>query len=133
MASPDIGPEYGGVGIGSGAGPGWRNPLRWPGACFAAERERWIPWVPVGIGLGAVCYFALPAEPPGWIGAVAASLLVLLSVLMRRRDGALLGPPCPAYSHPRFRRSSGADFPGGRSHAGAGGWSGASHRPCHRY
>ena len=77
-------------GDGSGAGPGWRNPLRWLGACFAAERERWILWAPVGIGLGVVCYFALPAEPPGWIGAVAASLLVLLAVLLRRRDGALL-------------------------------------------
>jgi competence protein ComEC len=76
--------------MGSGAGPGWRDPVRWLGACFAAERERWILWAPVGIGLGVVGYFALPEEPPGWIGAVAASLLVLLSVLLRRRDGALL-------------------------------------------
>ena len=64
-------------GAGSG-GPGWRNPLRWLGACFAAERERWILWAPVGIGLGVVGYFALPAEPPAWIGTVAAALLVLL-------------------------------------------------------
>ena len=78
------------AGIGSGAGPGWRNLFRLLGDCFAAERERWILWAPVGIGLGVVCYFALPAEPPGWIGAVAASLLALLSVLLRRRDGALL-------------------------------------------
>jgi competence protein ComEC len=78
------------TGIRSGAGPGWRDPLRRLGACFAAERERWILWAPVGIGLGVVCYFALPTEPPGWIGAVVALLLMLLSVLLRRRDGTLL-------------------------------------------
>ena len=28
------------------------------------ERERWILWLPVGLGVGVVCYFVLPVEPP---------------------------------------------------------------------
>jgi competence protein ComEC len=69
---------------------GWGVPLQGIRACLAAERERWILWAPVGIGLGVSCYFALPAEPMAWTGAGAASLMALLAILLRRRDAALL-------------------------------------------
>lgn len=52
-------------------------------AGFAAERDRWILWIPVLMGFGVAVYFGLPGEPPAWfapslaIGA-AASILVLL-------------------------------------------------------
>ena len=58
--------------------------------CLAAERDRWILWVPVGIGTGVAGYFALPAEPPGWTGPTAALLLVAAAVLARRRVAAPL-------------------------------------------
>lgn len=81
---------YGMAGALEGQGPGWRNPLRRLAVCVAAERERWILWAPVGMGLGAVGYFLLPAEPPSWIGTLAAALLMLAATVLRRRDGALL-------------------------------------------
>ena len=40
---------------------------------FAAERERWPLWVPVGIGGGVATYFALPFEPAA---AWAPTLLI---------------------------------------------------------
>src|SRR5688572_29184639 len=71
------------AGLGPGLGPGWRNPLRRLAACFAAERERWILWAPVGIGLGVVGYFLLPTEPPSWIGTLAAALLMVAAAVLR--------------------------------------------------
>lgn len=37
-------------------------------ASFAAEAERWILWFPVFLASGIGVYFALPAEPPLWLG-----------------------------------------------------------------
>ncbi len=54
--------------------PGLRAPaslLTLSGA-FAAERERWALWLPVGAGVGILGYFALPFEPAWWAGPVAA-------------------------------------------------------------
>ncbi|WP_051340477.1 ComEC/Rec2 family competence protein [Azospirillum halopraeferens] len=56
----------------------------------AADRERWPLWTPVGIGCGIAAYFALPAEPPGWAGAVAAILCAVLAAAVRRRPAVLL-------------------------------------------
>ncbi|EWY42155.1 competence protein ComEC [Skermanella stibiiresistens SB22] len=50
-----------------------------------AERERWILWLPVGIGLGVAWYFALYTEPPAWAGAAATTLFVTASLLARHR------------------------------------------------
>lgn len=51
----------------------------------AADRDRWVLWCPVGVGAGIATYFALSAEPPGWIGpAVVAALLPLLALAIRR-------------------------------------------------
>ncbi|HLO78076.1 MAG TPA: ComEC/Rec2 family competence protein, partial [Magnetospirillum sp.] len=36
-----------------------------------AERDRWLLWLPVFLGLGIALYFAAPSEPSPWWGAVA--------------------------------------------------------------
>jgi competence protein ComEC len=65
---------------------GWR--ASWPGfwawltAHLLEERERWFLWLPVGLGMGIACYFALPVEPPVWPGV--AALLVLAAALAAR-------------------------------------------------
>ena len=75
------------LGAGAGARAGWRRPARptvgpWLAARLLEERERWILWLPVGIGTGVALYFALPVEPPSWLGAA-----LLLA-------GALAGSAC---------------------------------------
>ncbi|SMH60170.1 ComEC/Rec2 family competence protein [Azospirillum agricola] len=51
---------------------------------LAAERERWVLWIPVGFGFGAVLYFALRSEPPAWAGLVAVGGAILGFALLRR-------------------------------------------------
>lgn len=51
---------------------------------LAAERERWVLWLPVSLGGGIALYFALPSEPAGWSGAAAAGAAALLLLLLRR-------------------------------------------------
>ena len=41
-------------------------------AAVLAERERWALWLPVALGTGVGLYFALPVEPPLWIGLCGA-------------------------------------------------------------
>ena len=48
-----------------------------------AERERWFLWLPVGVGTGIAIYFALPVEPPLWLGLAYALPLLLVLVLGR--------------------------------------------------
>ena len=38
------------------------------GIALLAERERWILWSPIALGTGIASYFALPVEPPFWVG-----------------------------------------------------------------
>lgn len=40
---------------------------------FAAERERWVLWLPVALAGGILAYFAVLAEPANWIGAAVAA------------------------------------------------------------
>jgi competence protein ComEC len=47
------------------------------------ERERWVLWLPVGVGLGIGIYFALPVEPVPWLAGVI--LLGILAVLATAR------------------------------------------------
>ncbi len=55
--------------------------------CLAAERERWVLWLPVGLGIGIGVYFALPGEPPPWLGPSAAlAVMVLAAVAFARVD-----------------------------------------------
>jgi hypothetical protein len=41
---------------------------RWLERQVVEERERWILWVPVFIGVGVAAYFELASEPPIWFG-----------------------------------------------------------------
>ncbi len=52
--------------------------LSWLVANLLAERERWLLWLPVGLGAGIAAYFALPLEPPLWLGAAGLLLATLL-------------------------------------------------------
>ncbi|MGH6944998.1 MAG: ComEC/Rec2 family competence protein [Geminicoccaceae bacterium] len=54
----------------------------WLAARLLEESERWLLWLPVGLGLGVAFYFALPVEPPVWLGLVG---LVPLAAALGRR------------------------------------------------
>ena len=69
--------EMGGAGLGCGL-------LSALGQRLVAERERWPLWLPPFLGLGIGVYFALPVEPPLWLGPAAAALLALAAALVRR-------------------------------------------------
>lgn len=58
---------------------------RWLADTLAAERERWVLWVPVAFGGGAALYFALKAEPPWWSGLAALGVAASLLALLRHR------------------------------------------------
>jgi competence protein ComEC len=63
--------------------------LAWLADNLLAERERWFLWLPVGLGTGVAGYFALPVEPPLWLGAAGLLLAaVLLSWLWWRLPAA---------------------------------------------
>lgn len=57
-------------------------------ANFQAERQRWMLWIPVLLGVGIGAYFELHIEPPLWSGALASGAL-LGGVLLCRRLPAL--------------------------------------------
>jgi competence protein ComEC len=50
---------------------------------FWAERDRWILWLPVGIGSGIGCYFALPCEPLRWVGPLVLLVCLLVGGFFR--------------------------------------------------
>src|ERR1700704_2094654 len=54
-------------------------------AFLAAERQNWPGWLAVLLGLGIAGYFALPAEPPLWLGTAAIMVLGTALILLRRR------------------------------------------------
>jgi competence protein ComEC len=53
--------------------------VAWLAGHLLAERERWFLWLPVALGAGIAAYFALPVEPPVWLGATG---LLLASVVL---------------------------------------------------
>ncbi len=57
---------------------------------LAAERERWVLWLPVAFGAGIAVYFALPVEPPLWLGAVLTLAVAATAGLGRRRAALLV-------------------------------------------
>jgi competence protein ComEC len=57
-------------------------------AQLAAERERWFLWLPVALGTGIGIYFALPSEPPLWLGPLLL-LIAIAATLAWRRAPAL--------------------------------------------
>lgn len=50
-------------------------------ALFLEERERWLLWLPVFLGMGIAIYFVLPSEPDWRFGAIALLLLASLVAL----------------------------------------------------
>ena len=57
---------------------------------LAGERDRWAPWLPVGLGAGIALYFALPGEPPPWLGPAAVAVVMGLGYLARRRPAMVM-------------------------------------------
>lgn len=52
------------------------------------ERTRWALWLAPAFGTGVATYFALPNEPPQWVGlGVGLACLPLLTLLWRRGSG----------------------------------------------
>jgi competence protein ComEC len=66
-------------------GLGWMSER--VGALLAAERDQWLLWAPVALGVGVAIYFALPEEPPLWFGPALACCGILLWFLCRRQAG----------------------------------------------
>ncbi|MBB4314866.1 ComEC/Rec2 family competence protein [Roseospira marina] len=62
----------------------WAAPARWLTGTLEAERTRLPLWLPVALGVGIALYFALPEEPPRWIGAALAGGVLVLTLLARR-------------------------------------------------
>jgi competence protein ComEC len=60
------------------------------GASLIAERERWALWLPVCLGVGIALYFALPAEPPLWLGLAALAIPIIVSAISRHRPAVLM-------------------------------------------
>lgn len=59
-----------------------------------AQRDRWALWLPVIAGAAIGLYFALPAEPAGWIGLVLLATALTLAVVGRTRPWLLLFGIC---------------------------------------
>ncbi len=62
----------------------------WLGDVFAAERDRWLLWLPVAFGAGIGLYFALPEEPAPWLGATLACAALLVAIVGRAQAGILV-------------------------------------------
>lgn len=75
---------------GSGLATAWRAFLPSPANDLEADRERWILWLPVAFGGGIGTYFALPHEPPLWVGGAVLSLLLALTAAAWRFGPAIL-------------------------------------------
>ena len=61
-----------------------RGGVAWSQRALLAERDRWLLWVPVGLGIGVAGYFGLTEEPPAGAGA---AVVVVLSLLFWWRRG----------------------------------------------
>ena len=68
----------------------WRRPTAQLAQAFLAERERWPLWLPVLLGFGVALYFALPVEPPWFVGPAMAGVFIGAAWLFRRRGYVLL-------------------------------------------
>jgi competence protein ComEC len=54
-------------------------------AFLAEERPNWPGWLAVALGLGIAVYFALPAEPPLWLGAGLTAGGLVLTIAFPRK------------------------------------------------
>jgi competence protein ComEC len=62
----------------------------WFSDVLAAERDRWLLWLPVAFGAGIGLYFILPEEPPLWLGIAVAVGAVVAAMLGRSHAGILV-------------------------------------------
>ena len=53
----------------------------WLADLLIAERDRWVLWFPVGIGVGIAVYFALRFEPPFWVGPAGLAVAGVIAIL----------------------------------------------------
>lgn len=58
-----------------------------------AERDRWPLWLPVFLGAGISLYFAMPAEPPLWLGGTAFAGTLALAWGFRKRPALTMVLP----------------------------------------
>ena len=77
-------------------------------ALVAAERDRWLLWIPVGIGLGIALYFMLPTEPPLWTGVAGLAGALAVIGIGRRHAGLIvvgiaLAAPAAGFSAGQWR------------------------------
>jgi competence protein ComEC len=72
----------------SGAGAAFADAPAAIARAFAAERERWILWLPVALGFGIGIYFELAAEPQLAIAGLLLETALLLAVASRKQLGA---------------------------------------------
>ena len=63
----------------------WPEASVWLRAQLLAERERWLLWLPVAMGMGIALYFGLASEPPVWVGAAGLGLVSLALLWLWRR------------------------------------------------
>ncbi len=61
---------------------GWVGALR---ETLIAERDRWILWLPVALGIGIAIYFSLPNEPAQFTGPVVMVVAVAILALALRQ------------------------------------------------
>jgi competence protein ComEC len=59
-------------------------------AFLAEERSNWPGWLAVALGLGIVAYFALPFEPPLWLGGGMVTLATAAAIGFRRNAIAVI-------------------------------------------
>jgi competence protein ComEC len=62
------------------------------GPAIEAQRPHFLLWIPVWFGAGIGTYFALPAEPEGFMLAVLAAAAVILALTARRMAMAVAMP-----------------------------------------
>lgn len=49
---------------------------------LGAERDRWILWQPVALGVGVAAYFGLAVEPPTWLGPIVVAIAAVFAAFV---------------------------------------------------
>ena len=65
--------------------------VRWAVRSIGDDRDRWPLFIPVLMAIGIGLYFALPAEPPLWSGAISLGVAGSATWALRRHDAFYLG------------------------------------------
>jgi competence protein ComEC len=62
---------------------------QWIEGLFVSQRRLWPVWLAIAFGTGVAAYFALPIEPPIWVGIAAVAVGAGACLLLRGHDAAL--------------------------------------------